>query len=280
MLLDNIEILSTRASGYLYHRIQILITILPFYLFLLIVVLVSVQVKQSSRGVKSAYKDLKTKLSDRTPPKGCTTSRGSASAMPSTTASMHQHYSAPNSPVFTKRSHTELFTNNSNSSQHQRKPSSSHTMLQTSNSMMNNSSTANLINHKNINNNHNQNNNNNNNNNHNNTSSNSYSCSSNSNNHINILRTNNKTPTRITPSPTSSNSSSEMNLLQELQQHALFKSPAVDRSVSVDVCVGVVAFGLAAKIQLTYGLANCTYMYLHLQLSHAPLHHYTISMNK
>lgn len=30
----------------------------------------------------------------------------------------------------------------------------------------------------------------------------------------------------------SSNSSSEMNLLHELQQHALFKSPAVDRSVS------------------------------------------------
>lgn len=43
------------------------------------------------------------------------------------------------------------------------------------------------------------------------------------NNHIN------KSPTVSQPS---SNSSSEMNILQELQQHALFKMPAVDRSVS------------------------------------------------
>lgn len=182
--------------------------------------------------MKTAYKDLKTKLSDRTPPKGSSTARGNVSSMmPGTTASMYQHHSAPNSPVFTKRPQTELFSMNSNSSQHQRKPSS-HTLLQTSNSMMNNT-TANLTNHIN-NNNHNHNNNHNNNIN----SSNSYSNSSNSHSHIN--NTNNKTPTRTSPSPTSSNSSSEMNLLQELQQHALFKSPAVDRSVSV--------FGLAAII--------------------------------
>lgn len=35
-------------------------------------------------------------------------------------------------------------------------------------------------------------------------------------------------------SPPHSNSSSEMNILQELQQHVLFKSPAVDRSVSIN----------------------------------------------
>lgn len=187
--------------------------------------------------MKTAYKDLKTKLSDRTPPKGgaaSSTSRGHASTMAGTTATMYQHHSAPNSPVFTKRPQTELFTINSNSSQHQRKPSS-HSMLQTSNSMMNNATSAtnttNLTNHINNNLNHNNNNN----------SSNSYSNSGNSNSHIN-LSTINKTPTRTTPSPTSSNSSSEMNLLQELQQHALFKSPAVDRSVSVFGCASLRSF--------------------------------------
>lgn len=41
----------------------------------------------------------------------------------------------------------------------------------------------------------------------------------------------------ISPSPTSSasSSSSEMNILKELQQHALFKSPAVNRNVSQQI---------------------------------------------
>lgn len=39
-------------------------------------------------------------------------------------------------------------------------------------------------------------------------------------------------PSPSTSQASSSNSSSEMNILQELQQHALFKSPAVNRNVS------------------------------------------------
>lgn len=38
-----------------------------------------------------------------------------------------------------------------------------------------------------------------------------------------------------TISSQSSNSSSEMNLFQELEQHALFKTPTVDRSVSINL---------------------------------------------
>lgn len=136
--------------------------------------------------MKTAYKDLRSKLSDRTPPKS--TSR--ECSMAATTATrFYQHNSAPNSPVFTKRPQTELFSiNHSN----HRKP---HTMLQTSNSMMNNSNFTNHINNN---------------------------DSNNSNSHM----------INKSPSPTSSVSSSEMNILQELQQHALFKLPTVDRSVS------------------------------------------------
>lgn len=126
--------------------------------------------KQGSRGVKTAYKDLKSKLRDKTPPQ---TARD-VGHLASTTAG---HHSAPNSPVFNKRPITDLFPHNQNP----------RTMLQTSNSLMNNSNYAN-------------------------------------NNHIG-----NASPAT---SPTSSVSSSEMNLLQEIQQHALFKLPTVDRSVS------------------------------------------------
>ncbi|XP_037046693.1 DENN domain-containing protein 1B isoform X2 [Bradysia coprophila] len=129
------------------------------------------KVKQGSRGVKSAYKDFKSKLRDRTPP--------NSSHQYGNHSQSHDggHHSAPNSPVFTKRPQTEYSHN-----QNHRKPN---TMLQTSNSLMNNSNFTN-------------------------------------NNHIN------KSPTVSQPS---SNSSSEMNILQELQQHALFKMPAVDRSL-------------------------------------------------
>lgn len=45
-----------------------------------------------------------------------------------------------------------------------------------------------------------------------------------------------KSPITVSSSPTSSlSSTSEMNILQELQQHALFKLPTVDRSVSLKV---------------------------------------------
>lgn len=117
---------------------------------------------------------MKSKLRDRTPPNS---SHQYGNHSKSHDGGHHSN-SAPNSPVFTKRPQTEYSHN-----QNHHKPN---TMLQTSNSLMNNSNFTN-------------------------------------NNHIN------KSPTVSQPS---SNSSSEMNILQELQQHALFKMPAVDRSVS------------------------------------------------
>ena len=132
------------------------------------------KVKQGSKGVKTAYKGIKSKLRDRTPPN----SSHQYGTHSQSHDGGHHSNSAPNSPVFTKRPQTEYSYN-----QNHRKPN---TMLQTSNSLMNNSNFTN-------------------------------------NNHIN------KSPTVSQPS---SNSSSEMNILQELQQHALFKMPAVDRSVS------------------------------------------------
>lgn len=152
------------------------------------------QVKQGGRGVKTAYKDLKSKLSDRTPPKLSSSSNSSTS---STIATSYLHHSAPNSPVFNKRSQSEVLSINSNN---HHKPQA---ILQVSNFMMNNSNLTNHINNN---------------------------CSRNVNSPIN-----NMSPVTVSPSPTNSASSSEMNILQELQQHALFKLPAVDRSVSLFV---------------------------------------------
>lgn len=126
--------------------------------------------------MKTAYKGFKSKLRDRTPPNSAHQYGNQSQSHDGG----HHSNSAPNSPVFTKRPQTEYSYN-----QNHRKPN---TMLQTSNSLMNNSNFTN-------------------------------------NNHIN------KSPTVSQPSSNSS-SISEMNLLQELQQHALFKMPAVDRSVS------------------------------------------------
>lgn len=155
--------------------------------------------------MKTKIKDLKSKISDRTPPRG--TSREAAASMACTTSTVFHHASAPNSPVFSKRPQTELFTISSSS--HHRKASQA--TLQTSNSMLNN---TNLTNHTNNN-------------------SNSSHSGSGSLGGSQLLRISSKSPTNTSPSPCSSLSSSEMNILQELQQHALFKLPAVDRSVSV-----------------------------------------------
>lgn len=175
--------------------------------------------KQGGRGVKTAYKDLKSKLSDRAPAKGATRSTSMASA----SSISYQHNSAPNSPVFTKRPQSDLISI-SNSSTHRSKPQK---MLQTSNSMINNSNFTNHFNN-NINNN-------------NDTISPSASSTvafggNNSNIKLNGKHNSHsisKSPVTVSSSPTSSlSSSSEMNILQELQQHALFKLPTVDRSVS------------------------------------------------
>lgn len=190
--------------------------------------------KQGGRGVKTAYKDLKLKLSERTPSKGSSSSRSGSVA--SASSAGYQHHSAPNSPVFTKRPQSDLISI-SNSSTHRSKPSK---MLQTSNSMINNS---NLTNH--FNNNITINNNN---------SSSSITISNdaavamaptqtsmssiaqngNSKSTIAGNAISRKSPITVSSSPTSSlSSTSEMNILQELQQHALFKLPTVDRSVSL-----------------------------------------------
>lgn len=158
--------------------------------------------KLGSRGVKTAYKDLRSKLRDKTPPHqfgGDSSGHMSRSRFAGYDdkdgfgMGGGHHRSAPNSPVFTKKqnkndqSYNHQHHNHRSTTNHQNtKP---HSMLQTSSSLMNNS---NYTNH-------------------------------NNNNHIS------KSPTASQPG---SNSSSEMNLLQELQQHALFKTPVVDRSVS------------------------------------------------
>lgn len=157
-------------------------------------------------------------MSERTPLKSGS-SRGSTASASSTG---YQHHSAPNSPVL-KRQHSNT---------HRSKPSK---ILQVSNSMINNS---NLINHFN----------------NNMTINNNSSSSINTSNDalttsasisknqqngnsitkpIAIKHSTSKSPITVSSSPTSSlSSTSEMNILQELQQHALFKLPMVDRSVS------------------------------------------------
>lgn len=178
--------------------------------------------KQGSRGVKTAYKDLKSKLRDKTPPhavgNGGTSSNTNLAGMATGSGLQQHHHSAPNSPVFTKRPLSELtsspmhhYTSSSGSKQ---TTNSSRTMLQTSNSLMNNSNYAN--------------NNNNNNNNH------------DHDHHHHHLHMDDENGSSPAISPTSSISSSEMNILQELQQHALFKLPTVDRSVSFFVIFFVV----------------------------------------
>lgn len=132
--------------------------------------------------------------------------------MATTTSAVFHHASAPNSPVFSKRPQTELFTISSSS--HHCK--TSQTMLQTSNSMQNNTNLTNHINNNNYNN-----------------SNSSHNGDNGCLSGSQLLRISNKSPINKSPSPCSSLSSSEMNILQELQQHALFKLPTVDRSVSV-----------------------------------------------
>lgn len=140
------------------------------------------QVKQGGRGMKSACKELKSKIDKRTS-KGA--GRSSSMAPNANATTSLQFSSAPNSPVFSKRTQNDSIS--SNSSTHRSTPPQS--ILQTSNSMTNNTNhfmhTSSSLNHS--------------------------------------------------DSPNSSlSSSSEMNILQELQQHnALFKVPTVDRSVSV-----------------------------------------------
>lgn len=157
--------------------------------------------KEGSRGVKSAYKDLKSKIRDRTPP-----SQGTFESHMGNTVQFGQtgsstigscmgnnsngHHSAPNSPVFKKRPLSEIPSIIRNPNM----------LTVASNSLTSNN--ANL----------------------------EY------NNQINNINTgiglsSDPTLSQTSISSSSSNSSSEMNLLEELEQHALFKK-AVDPRVS------------------------------------------------
>lgn len=134
--------------------------------------------------MKTACKELKSKLDKRTS-KGASRSSSMAPNAHAAT-SLQYSSSAPNSPVFSKRTQNDSIS--SNSSTHRSTPPQS--ILQTSNSMTNNA------------------------------------------NHF--MNTSNCLNRSDSPS-SSLSSSSEMNILQELQQHhALFKVPTVDRSVSYD----------------------------------------------
>lgn len=181
------------------------------------------QVKEGGKGVKTAYKGLRSKFRETTPPKSKLDS--------SINSHMSQydvgHQSAPNSPVFNKRPQTialpddssyhhanQMLTPSSTSlynSPHIAMSNSSHNNYNTitgcsSSSAMNNNFNSNN-NHK--------------------LHSSSYTYNTSSSSDV-------RSPS-LSLSPTSSNSSSEMNLMQELQHLALFKSPAVNRNVSTAV---------------------------------------------
>lgn len=220
----------------IFNRIQPKRSIDLMIHFFLFFFFICSQVKQGGRGMKTAYKDLKSKISDRTPPKH--SNRSSSMASTTATPSIGCHHSAPNSPVFSKRPQSD-FISISNSSMHRSKPQK---MLQTSNSMINNSNlTKHFNNNITINSNKNSN------------QINKISCMSHdaiqtsptatrttsstmptNGKHINS-QTISKSPITIgSSSPTSSiSSTSEMNILQELQQHALFKISTVDQHVSL-----------------------------------------------
>lgn len=197
--------------------------------------------------MKSAYKDLRSKLREKTPPHGGNSSVESSSSSQHMSRSQyyddcdsgvgiggssHLHHSAPNSPVFTKkpsdlqqkkpnRHDSYQSSSPTSSAMASHKPTKQMMHLQTSSSMMNSyrdhqqqpqqlqQRQTNFTNYQ------------------------QHNINNNNNNHIRHKSPlSSPAPSPPTVSPPSSNSSSEMNLLQELQQHALFKTPVVNRSVS------------------------------------------------
>ncbi|XP_037904160.1 DENN domain-containing protein 1A-like isoform X2 [Hermetia illucens] len=155
-------------------------------------------VKEGSRGVKSAYKDLKSKLRDITPPKSQFHISASSPNDTDVSDSQHhqRHHSAPNSPVFLKRG-----LNNDLSLEAGRKPFSSYTQSSNSHAAKNGFTlyASQHVMHN--------------------------------NNNINLSSCNSPMNKSPTVSPSSSLCSSDMNISQELQNHPLFKSPNVDRSL-------------------------------------------------
>ncbi|XP_058825427.1 myb-like protein A isoform X1 [Topomyia yanbarensis] len=171
-------------------------------------------VKEGGKGMKTAYKGLRSKFRETTPPK----SKLDSSLHSHVSQYDIGHQSAPNSPVFNKRPQTIALPDDSYHNHAQMLTPSSTSLYNSPHIMMSNSS-------------------------HNNyntitgcstsTMNNNFSAASN-NNHNHHYNTSSSSDVRspsLSLSPTSSNSSSEMNLLQELQHLALFKSPAVNRNL-------------------------------------------------
>ncbi|XP_055539754.1 DENN domain-containing protein 1A isoform X1 [Wyeomyia smithii] len=173
-------------------------------------------VKEGGKGVKTAYKGLRSKFRETTPPK----SKLDSSLHSHVSQYDIGHQSAPNSPVFNKRPQTIALPDDSYHGHAQMLTPSSTSLYNSPHIMMSNSS-------------------------HNNyntitgcstgTMNNNFSSSSSNNNHhghhYNTSSSSDVRSPSLSLSPTSSNSSSEMNLLQELQHLALFKSPAVNRNL-------------------------------------------------
>ncbi|XP_053696596.1 DENN domain-containing protein 1C isoform X3 [Sabethes cyaneus] len=174
-------------------------------------------VKEGGKGVKTAYKGLRSKFRETTPPK----SKLDSSMNSHVSQYDIGHQSAPNSPVFNKRPQTIALPDDSYHSHAQMLTPSSTSLYNSPHIMMNNSGhnnyntitgcgTGSMMNN------------------------NFSSSSSNNNHHGHHYNTSSSSDVRspsLSLSPTSSNSSSEMNLLQELQHLALFKSPAVNRNL-------------------------------------------------
>ncbi|XP_055921885.1 uncharacterized protein LOC129952932 isoform X2 [Eupeodes corollae] len=151
-------------------------------------------VKEGSRGVKTAYKDLKSKFRDITPPNTNFQSHVSSShhdGIDGLSGRKAGPHSAPSSPIFNKRSGFAYATPDviSGAATAIRKPLA----MSSSNSKITQNGFANYANSAPV-----------------------------YNNHLD---------TSPTISPAGSMCSSEMNLSQELQNHPLFKSPTVDRSL-------------------------------------------------
>ncbi|XP_055539756.1 DENN domain-containing protein 1C isoform X2 [Wyeomyia smithii] len=182
-------------------------------------------VKEGGKGVKTAYKGLRSKFRETTPPK----SKLDSSLHSHVSQYDIGHQSAPNSPVFNKRPQTIALPDDSYHGHAQMLTPSSTSLYNSPHIMMSNSS-------------------------HNNyntitgcstgTMNNNFSSSSSNNNHhghhYNTSSSSDVRSPSLSLSPTSSNSSSEMNLLQELQHLALFKSPAVNRNSNNDVADALV----------------------------------------
>lgn len=216
------------------------------------------QVRQGSRGMKAAYKDLRSKLREK--PASHNHSFGEASMSQShhadasgSSASSHGHsfgsqmHSAPNSPVFTKKHNNFDLSHHkghrSSNPNHHHQNTAHHNHHPKTHTTRNSFAVA--------------------------PSTKQSSNSINNNNHVenekSTLAVGGSTPS--SSSSASNSTSSEMNLLQELQQHALFRAALVVSSKRfsllghTSIFMAIICFFLS--VYLVFGfyfdqLAQCT----------------------